>query len=433
MPRDEQARPYAVAKRPTIVIGAGISGLAAAHELAAAGQEVLVLEARERLGGRIHTQHASIGEAVELGAEFIHGKPPKLCDLIRQAGLDTRGVAERQRLRQGADSIDPTMFSEAYSRCVNSVDFTREDQAFAAFLESQPDSPRGWKRYATGFVEGFEAADANRISVHSLAREQEATERIDGDRLFRVGKGYGAVVGWFQERLQALGVAVHRGVTVRTVRWGAGNVEAIDGQGRRFGAGRAIITLPLGVLKTGSVEFVPDIGEKAAAIQVLEMGHAMKATLQFRSRFWEEENFGFIQSLEDPFPTCWSHERGHLLTLWAGGPGAKRMAGSTEEEIRGAAIGSLTHMFGVESKLVERELVSFMFHDWTADPFTRGAYSYIPAGSVEAQQSLADPILNTLFFAGEATALDAQLGTVHGALGSGIRAAQQILRAETLT
>jgi monoamine oxidase len=176
------------------------------------------------------------------------------------------------------------------------------------------------------------------------------------------------------------------------------------------------------------VEFVPDIREKAAATRALEMGHAMKVTLQFRSRFWPEENFGFIQSPEDQFPTCWSHERGHLLTLWAGGPRAKQMAGSTEAEIRGAAIGSLTHMFGVQSNFVENELASFMFHDWTSDPFTRGAYSYIPAGSVEAQRSLADPILNTLFFAGEATALDAQLGTVHGALGSGIRAAQQVLR-----
>ncbi len=148
--------------------------------------------------------------------------------------------------------------------------------------------------------------------------------------------------------------------------------------------------------------------------------------LQFHDRPWalahERMHFLFAQG-EHP-PTYWTTapRPSPLLTCWAGGPRALQTPNAPT--LQSAAHASLARIFG---RPLEPGLVAAHFHDWMADPFSRGAYSWAPAGAAEAASTLASPVEQTLFFAGEHTDTTGHPGTVHGALRSGLRAAQQVL------
>ena len=120
----------------------------------------------------------------------------------------------------------------------------------------------------------------------------------------------------------------------------------------------------------------------------------------------------------------------NLLTGWAAGTAAEKLLGRTPDELRAVAINSISETFGAPTAQIESQFVEMHFHDWSADPFSRGAYSYPAVGGIEAAQRLAEPLEETLFFAGEATDFQGYSGTVHGAIESGHRAAREILTAD---
>ena len=171
------------------------------------------------------------------------------------------------------------------------------------------------------------------------------------------------------------------------------------------------------------------------------MGHALRVALHFSHRFWEKlilpgtderglENLGFIHYVDVPLPTWWTtlHEQEAILVGWAGGPDAKRLAGATENEIVSKAVQSLSQIFAVDESELRRRITKTYFHDWEEDEYSRGAYAYLSVNGIEHQLNLAKPVNDTLFFGGEATSLG-NVGTVHGAIQSGQRAAREILTA----
>jgi len=418
-------------KPPVIVVGAGAAGLSAAHELAEAEVDVRVLEARQRLGGRIYTSRTSAGIPVELGAEFVHGKSPEIWDIIKCAKLAAQVVTDRHRLWHNSQLTELPDFWDGLEKIMEQIDSRQKDQSFAEFLATTPGISSKWKDLAKDFVEGFDAARTERISIQALAKDQEASERIEGDQSFRIPTGYVQIIEFLASQLKSKNVPVHCGMKVETIQWqnGAVLVSATGPEGpTSFTAARAIITLPLGVLKSGQVKFEPEVKEKKEAIEGLEMGKVVKVNLQFRSRLWSETDFGFVHAHDEELVTWWAHPTLNLLTGWAGGPKAEQLAGEYQELIVGRATTTLAQILKVKESTVKQELEAVHFHDWTADPFARGAYTYIPVGLLAAQQHFAQPVQDTLFFAGEATALDAQLGTVHSALGSGKHAAREVLR-----
>ena len=406
-----------------LVIGAGVAGLAAARELRAAGLDVLVLEARDRIGGRVHTVHDPLlAVPVELGAEFVQGRPREIWSLLSASLAAFAMTGESWCCGEGG----PRRCGELFGT-LGSV-FERmgpQEETFAQFLE-RSGIDETLKPWITSYVEGFNAAEKEKVSVLWLLEEQRAAGEIDGDRAFRILGGYDRLVD-----VLAGGAQLLLNTPVNSVEWRPGRVEARAGDAL-FRAKAAIVTVPLGVLQAGAIRFSPEpegIREAAAA---LEMGKAIKLNLRFRERFWEAGemfDLGFLHAPEAVFPTWWTPAPVHapLVTAWAAGTKALALAGLGEGELVDRALDALAAAVQIERGRLERLLDGWRLHDWQADPFSLGAYSYVPAGALGAPETLAAPLASTLWFSGEATVTGGHRGTVHGAISTGQRAARELL------
>ena len=429
--------PVAPVSGSIAVLGAGVAGLAAAAELARAGREVVVLEARERVGGRIHTlRPPGDGRPVELGAEFIHGEPPSLLSLAQTAGVaveestgDFREL-ERDRLRlpaaggSGAEALFDRLGEALEGESV--ADFA------ARALGGQGHAAA--RRRALAFVEGFHAADARWVSARSLigAGPEEA------ERSFRLPEGYDALPRWLCAMAEGSGAEFVLGSPVTRIDWERGSVTVQSG-GRPYRAARVLVTLPLGVLHApsgvpGAVRLEPEPSRARRALERLAMGSACRVVLRLEPPL-PAQLPGFVIGLGGDFPVWWTGPgrgtgtEGVQLTGWTGGPSARQLAGRREEYVVERALDSLATLPGMEREAMESRLTGAWTHDWQSDPYARGAYSYVPVGGLDAAEILAEPVEDTLFFAGEALAAGPGRGTVHGALDSGRRAARRILDA----
>jgi monoamine oxidase len=422
------------------IIGAGVAGLAAAAELASKGHSVLILEARDRVGGRVWTRHEpDVSAPVELGAEFIHGEIPETFELLQEVGkaaLSTSGqryVLREGQLQQRAEGL----FAQIQEGLERFVREKRADVAFESFLAEAEryGLSKDACKLARAAVEGFDAADPARASTLSIAEEWSAGGMLDAPQ-FRPSGGYSSVLAALAGALERTHVRLQLHTVVQAIRWSHTSVE-IDGEflGKAFHAKarRAIVTLPLGVLQApaearGAVRFTPALTDKQAALDGLASGPVLKVVLRFRSAFWEDleggkyRDAGFFQAPDLTFPTFWTARPVHapLLAAWMGGPRAARLGQRPVADIVRAACDAAQSMFGGHPLELEAAYV----HDWLSDPFSRGAYSYVTVGGQKARRELAASIHDTLFFAGEAT--DSEGGTVTGALHSGTRAAREV-------
>ena len=407
-----------------IIIGGGIAGLAAAANLRTGS--VTLLEAKERLGGRVYTRHAADG-VVELGAEFLHGQDPALFHLIRNAHLGTELVSDQNRVFDKGQfkSVDVwNTFSELTER----IDLRSKDSSFLEFINQQ-ELDEQTHRTMIAFAEGFNAARADKLSAHGLRKAEYSAEQMEGAKQMRLREGYTALVDFLVSAAQKNGATLLRGVTVQRIDWRKGgvHVQAIRGdQPEEYMADAAIVTLPLGVLKARSVTFHPSLPEKEEAINGLEFGQVRKITLEFKRPWWPEPDFGFIHALDEQIPTWWSHPAKPMITGWAGGPKAAALSQHNSAQIEELALEILARVFSKKADGLRVELNSSYSVDWATDPHVRGAYSYIPVGGIYLPKQLGAAVDNTLFFAGEATAQDAQMGTVFGALNSGLRVAREV-------
>ena len=398
-----------------LVIGAGAAGLAASAELARAGRNVLLVEARDRVGGRCHTRRLpGVPVPVELGAEFIHGRPEATMFLLKQAGIAAVDSTRTQLVAFNGKLEPVNIFTQAQRVAKKQV--KGRDTSFRAFLARQR-LPKLTRTLATMMVQGFDAADPTRISAREVIAEWGGAGL--GASQPRPQGGYGP----FLETLANRGARLQLETVVKHLRWSRRSVEA-EGtfRGERWSAWapRAVITLPIGVLPSLG------IGEKQSALSQLASGPVIRVAMAFREAFWDKEHPGvaFFHSPSAPFPTFWTPLPMHapLLTAWAGGPKAEKLTGKGPEVLLRAALDSVRSVLGTTE-----EPAAFLAHDWLADPYARGGYSYVRVGGTGAREELAQPLEETLYFAGEATDVE-QSGTVGGALASGLRASKEILR-----
>lgn len=431
-------------KADVVVLGAGAAGIAAARALQDAGVDVIVLEARDRIGGRVFThrdRHTPV--PIELGAEFIHGRAPELDALLGEAGLASVDVGGRRLTVEGRRLRPLDDFWEQLDRVMRRLDRgPAHDRSFQDFIDTRPGGPRlaRERRFARQFVENFHAADARLVSVHALAESGSPGEDIQERRLGRVIDGYDRVIEWLAA---PLGGRIHLGAIAARVRWAPGEVAVYvrhpDGRARfAVEARAAIVAVPIGVLKAapgelGAIEFVPGLRQKTRALEGLASGSVVRVVLRCRERFWESDydTLSFLHSTDEDFPVWWTAYpvRAPVIVGWRGGPGARRLAQLSRGELEARALASLARQMGISRRRIRSLVDCAWTHDWEHDPFARGAYSYQLVGGADTPAALARPIRRTLFFAGEATGTDGGTGTVDGAIVTGRRAAAQVVRA----
>jgi len=414
-----------------LILGAGAAGLAAASRLTAAGRLVTVLEARDRIGGRIRTLHAGWPEPVEAGPEFLHANTVGMQALVASSGAEIGHMAEGHWLFGSPPG--PLEFGEGWGVLFARLnEYVGPDLSFSEFvrLHGQDISPQDLQA-ATDYVEGFNAADRQLVSIEWLRRSEAALEEDATPR--RLLGGYDRIpqtlaASLTQEQLRL-------GAKVQAVDWKPGHVRVTaveaDGSTREYQGQKVVVALPLGVLKAGAVVIQPAIPEKQAALAKLQMGAVLKVLLWFDRPFWHEgemKESGFFHSPTSAFRTWWPHLAQPILTGWCGGPRAARLSEQSDDAILTLAISELAADLRIEPESFQATIRASMVFNWQCDPFARGAYSYASVGGATAARALAAPVANTLYFAGEATDEDLS-ATVDGAVRSGYRAADEILAA----
>ena len=435
-----------------IVIGAGVAGLAAAAQLSQSGLSVTILEARHRLGGRVLTTRDPHGMPIELGAEFIHGRPPEILALLSSAGIPIEEV-EGDAWCANGELRTCDSFSKVQDLLGRMSD-RGPDESFIEFLNKislpgLPSAAAEVKQRSLNFVSGFNAADPARVGVHWLVKTMRAEERIEGERAFRPEGGYEQLLNLLRARLEAGNVSIRTGMVVTEVRWQQGKASVLfqnTAGGGEISGPRVLVTLPLGVMKAGpgtggSVQFNPPLPKaKLNALQRMEMGEVARVVFRFRHRFWESRvpyatpgknlsNMSFLFSTDPWFPTWWTTmpHNSPVITGWAPPQSARQLAGRDPSFLARCGLDALGRVFGLGYEQLKSQLEAVHWHDWLADPFSSGAYSYGAVGADGAPEELSQPESDTLFFAGEATDVSGNNGTVHGAIASGYRAAGQIL------
>ena len=411
---------------------------------------ITVLEARDRVGGRICTHREDgLAAPIELGAEFIHGTAPELQTLIQHEALRSVDIGGRRFAAIGGRLLPADDYWDRLHRVLRLVKTgANEDESFRQFLDRKPGGRREAtaRKWALAFVEGYQGADARLISAQSTGGDEDPSGDPDAQLTGRIVDGYDCVTKALSEPISP---SISTSAIVTGIRWarGAVEIESQTAAGRSrpvVRARRAIVTVPLGVLKAspaepGSIVFTPPLEEKAAALEQMAMGTVVRLVLRFKERFWTGRNAGntslealsFLQTNDSDFQVWWTQYplRTPIMVGWRGGPGARELDRLTPNHLVERAASSLARAFGLSQRRVLGLIDGSWSHHWNDDPFSRGAYSYEMVGGGEAPAILARPMKGTLYFAGEATAPDGRIGTVDGAMASGLRAARQIVQA----
>ncbi|MBY0585677.1 FAD-dependent oxidoreductase [bacterium] len=420
-----------------LVIGAGLAGLACAKTLRDAGRRVRVVEARTRLGGRIWTDRPWNGFPIEMGARWIHGeKNNPIAHLAEKLGLKTIPTdfdslegfdphGKRYTLNQIADGfLDEQRFEKHLEKNAGGRFRPQDQKSVADVLAHWPLLLEMSEQRA----ELFRLALRSELTLdYGADLDQLAWPGFDHDRPFpgrdlTIEQGYDRIV----EHL-ASGLTIDRGVVVEEIDSTAEPIVVRTKVGSRR-AHQVVVTVPLGVLQQGQIQFKPGLPpEKRTAIRSLGMGHVSKIAIRFSRLFWPKREILLFardmgMSLEAYHLGLWNNQP-VLQTYQAGTEALLEEKSSDDERIK-RIVATLRRAFPTE--LIEP--VDHHATNWSTDPFSRGAYSYVKVGSTPLQRDdLALPIDGKIFFAGEATHSD-HPATVHGAYLSGVREARRILQ-----
>jgi monoamine oxidase len=424
----------------TIVVGAGVAGLTAARLLAKGGHRVVVLEARDRLGGRVTTDRSQ-GLPTDLGASWIHG----IDDSPVAAAAEAFGMRTMEFTVGGYQpdsrpiayyAPDGTRLSDAaaqrYIDDIHAVDAT----LLGIIAESGPDASYRDVTDAAIAAQNWDDERGQRVREYLEHRTEEqygawiedlAAHGLDDD----VANGDEVV---FPDGYDALAAHLAEGLDVRLnqvvsrVRWSAEGVDVTTGQ-TTLTADNAVVTVPVGVLRSPDFVIEPPLPEpNAGALSRLEMNAFEKVVLRFRTKFWDDDVYAIRQ--QGPEGAWWHswYDLTHLhgvptLLTFAAGPAAVATRGWDEEQVVESVLGQLQRLYGDR---VEQPTRVHITH-WQDDPFTHGAYAYMAVGSTtDDHDALATPLGGVLHIAGEATWTD-DPATVPGALYSGHRAAARVL------
>jgi len=418
-----------------VIVGAGAAGLMAAYELVQTGKRTAVIEAKDYVGGRIHTVHDDKFELpVELGAEFVHGDLELTKLLLKKAEVETYDVKGDIWQNEDKSLEEQNDFIEDYSVLNKKFKEVKEDISIAEFFEKhlQGKAFEELRFSLKNYVEGYYAADLNKASTFSLRDELANSD----DEQYRVEGGYIKLVDYLYEQCKQKRVAFFLSHPVKEIQWKKDEVSLIT-RDQNFKATKILITVPIGVLQSETIRFSPAIPATIDASKKLGFGPVIKTLLQFDEPFWKNNDFtkgkdleklSFIFS-EAIIPTWWTYypKQAAMLTGWSGGPHANAIKDLSDKEILQKALESLSKIFSVEITQLQQKLRGWHVANWVIDRYSCGGYSYEVVNGSTFKQMIKKPIEQTIYFAGEGLYDGPEIGTVEAALYIGRETAHQMI------
>lgn len=416
-----------------LVIGAGMAGLAAGRTLQAQGHDVRVLEARDRIGGRIWTSTLWPDAPLDLGASWIHGMRGNpltdLADAVQAQLLTTRydssiayGTHGKPLSKAEESRLDA--LHKQLNRALRQAQAADKDQSVRAVADvlnlgagDQAEAKRLLNFILSSTIETEYAGSAEQLSAHWYDSDKPFG---GGDAVF--AKGFAQITTHL-----AQGLRIDTGQVVQEIHWGQSPVRVVTNS-HEFLADQVLITLPLGVLKAGSVRMVPALpAAKQSAIAKLGMGVLNKCYLRFDKAFWPDDVdwLEYVSARHGEWTEWVSFQQAAKWPVLLGFNAADRgraIEAWTDTQIVDSALQTLRTIFGAKVP----QPVDYQITRWASDPFAMGSYSFNALGSNPKQRhELAKPVDGRLFFAGEATETG-HAGTAHGAYLSGLRAAGEM-------
>lgn len=409
-----------------VVIGAGMAGVAAARAMAGGGARVTVLEAGDRIGGRVWTDREFAAMPVEAGAEFIHGVGAATWNDVRAAGLKVLPVPYRYSQFNIAGSTRWLALHLAHPGVWRSFDILwalrhrgDEDMSAESFIESKGYRGRARELAQLALTAHLPGSTAE-VGIHGLF--------ADGVLHLEEGVNHRVVDGYdLLPKQVATGLDVRFGWRATRIDWAPDGVEVTAEDGSTFGAPVGITTIPHGVLAAGGIVFEPPLPpSKTEAIDRISTGPVVKVLLRFEDRFWPRHMTQLVCGT-GPVTLYWPSSFGTdgppVLIAYATGPRAKALSEAGADLAPEVVLDDLARLFpGVQPRRLVRKA---RFVDWLTNPAAMGGYTFLPPGSVGARARLAEPDTGALLWAGSATAWTPVADTVEAAYLSGLRAARQ--------
>jgi len=410
-----------------IVIGAGMAGVAAGREIARLGLSVSVVEGSDRIGGRVHTIHDFCDGPGEAGAEFVHGVGAETWPDVRGANLTTRVCPQTRNtmfdVGYGGRWLPRILLDPAVWPAFTILGAIRKvkppDMSAREFVERR--GYRGRARVMAAMVLTAHLP-GNLDDIGMLGLLEDNVLKLETGVNHRVVEGYDNVPQYIGRDLD-----VQLGFAVEAVQWSASGVTVRTKGGREMSARAAVSTLPVGVLKSGKVRFVPELPEsKRSALEALGMGPVVKILLRFEECFWPKR-LAMLACATGPITLYWpvfygAADAPPVLIAYCTGPRAAALGRLSEAEAADIARKDLhRHFPKADPKIVDQRRI-----DWAADPMACGGYTFVRPGGTGARARLAAADTGALFWAGSSTATRTIAATVEGAFVSGLRAAEEV-------
>lgn len=425
-----------------VVIGAGAAGLYTGWYLKERGFNVTILEASNRLGGRIKSFDGFSDYDIELGAERIYGSNTPWYDLVQQSSktLNTKTPEDYYFFRQDpSDLNEPPLKDKStagqYSDFVETMDFVNGAGSYngpdvsveSAFTTNSPWSMVG---VANGIIGNQRGTVNSRLGMRGYSQEI-AAQTVDGQVNTLENASLHSVL---EESFSSVLDKIRYGQQVNAISYEGEMINVSTKGGQSFSADRVVVTVPLTILKSGDINFTPSLpNTKLEALEKMDMMAGMKVHLKFSSAFWEDTvspNLGSIYGhnfLPEIYVSSLGRSDTPVLTAYIMGERAEQFSSMDDNTAITLMLSYLDEIFTSQAPTQSFVQGGYNIMDWSKEPFIYGAYSFpLVGGSVVFREELAKPIDNKIYFAGEATHYEGHSGTVHGAIESGVRVATEI-------